>query len=176
MVQPALLGGLFIGVLSALPFISVGNCCCLWIIGGGFFAAYLDSQNQSRNLTVGRGALDGFCAGVAGACIWLIVAVALDGVTGPMQRRFAEQMASRSDGMPPEVREWFEALATRSTTSSFRWVIGFVVQLFIGSVFAPIGGMLGAVFFKRDIPPALGGDPHSFGGGDVPPLPPLPPR
>ncbi len=39
---PALLGGLFIGMLSALPIVSVGNCCCcLWMIGGGVLAAYL---------------------------------------------------------------------------------------------------------------------------------------
>ena len=165
MYQPALLGGLFIGVLSALPFISAGNCCCLWIISGGFLAAYLDAQNSPRNLTVGRGALDGFLAGVAGAVIWMIVAIALDPVIAPMQRRFAEAMASRSEAMPPEVRDWFESVASRST-SSFRWVIGFFFQLAIGMVFAPIGGMLGAVFFKKDIPPALG-------GGDivVPPLP-----
>src|SRR5689334_12693325 len=105
MYQPALYGGLVIGVLSALPLISAGNfCCCLWILSGGFFAAYMDSQSAPRNLTVGRGALDGFVAGVAGAFIWLIVAIALDGVIGPMQRRFAEEMASRSDAMPPEVR------------------------------------------------------------------------
>ena len=34
--QPALFGGLFIGVLSALPIINLGNClCCMWVIGGG---------------------------------------------------------------------------------------------------------------------------------------------
>ena len=156
MVQPALLGGLFIGILSALPFISVGNCCCLWIIGGGFLAAYVDSQNSPVNVPVGRGALDGFLAGVAGAFIWLIAAIALDGVIGPMQRQFAEAMAQRSQAMPPEAREWFEALASRST-SPVRWVFGFLLQLFIGMLFAPIGGMLGALFFKKDVPPAVGG-------------------
>ena len=35
--QPALYGGLFIGVLSALPLINIGNCCCLWVIGGGVY-------------------------------------------------------------------------------------------------------------------------------------------
>ena len=34
MIQPVLLGGLFLGVLSALPIISAGNCCCLWTLGG----------------------------------------------------------------------------------------------------------------------------------------------
>ena len=157
MIQPALLGGLFIGILSALPFINVGNCCCLWIISGGFLAAYLDAQNTSSRLTVGRGALDGFLAGVFGAFVWAIVALALNPIIGPMQQRFAEQMAAQSQTMPPEVREWFDAVAARSM-SPFRWAIGFFGQLFVGMVFAPIGGMLGAVFFKKDVPPALGGD------------------
>ena len=34
--QPALLGGIFIGVMSALPIINAGNCCCcLWVLAGG---------------------------------------------------------------------------------------------------------------------------------------------
>jgi hypothetical protein len=49
--MPAFLGGLFIGVLSALPIISC--CCCLWMIGGGVLASYLQSQNQPASLTVG---------------------------------------------------------------------------------------------------------------------------
>ena len=40
--QPALYGGLLLGVLSALPIISLGNCaCCLWVLAGGAMAAYL---------------------------------------------------------------------------------------------------------------------------------------
>jgi hypothetical protein len=157
MIQPALLGGLFIGILSALPVISIGNCCCLWIIGGGFLAAFVDSQNTPRSLPVSRGLLDGVLAGIAGAFIWLIAAILLDGLIGPMQRQFAEEMARRSDSMPPELREWFDLLGSRST-SPFRWALGFFFQLFVGMVFAPVGGMLGAVFFKKDVPPALGGN------------------
>ena len=37
--QPALLGGVVIGVLSALPVINVANCCCAWILFGGALAA-----------------------------------------------------------------------------------------------------------------------------------------
>ena len=40
LVQPALYGGLVMGVLSALPLISAGNfCCCMWVISGGLVAA-----------------------------------------------------------------------------------------------------------------------------------------
>ena len=150
-------------MLSALPFVSIGNCCCLWIIGGGLLAAYLDSQSSPRSLTVGRGALDGFLAGIIGAFVYLVVAILLDGLISPMQRQFAEEMARQSQAMPPELRGWFESLASRST-SPVRWALGFFFQLFVSMVFAPLGGMLGAVFFKKDIPPALG-------GGDVVPPP-----
>jgi hypothetical protein len=38
--QPALWGGVFIGVLSALPLVNLGNCCCcLWVLVGGGLAA-----------------------------------------------------------------------------------------------------------------------------------------
>ncbi len=65
--QPILLGGLFIGVLSALPIVSVANCCCLWIIGGGVLTAYLLQQSQPRPIQPLDGALGGFLAGVLGA-------------------------------------------------------------------------------------------------------------
>ena len=53
--QPALFGGLFIGVLSALPIINIGNCCCLWVIGGGVLATYLMQQNHPYPIAaVGR--------------------------------------------------------------------------------------------------------------------------
>jgi len=40
--QPALLGGTFLGILSALPIVSAANlCCCLWVVAGGVLAAYL---------------------------------------------------------------------------------------------------------------------------------------
>jgi hypothetical protein len=48
-------------------------------------------------------------------------------------------------------------------TSPMRYVAGFAFQL-VGSIFAALGGLLGAQFFRRDVPPALGGEP--------PPLPP----
>ena len=47
--QPALLGGAFIGVLSALPIVSVGNvCCCLWMVTGGALTAWVLQQRQDE--------------------------------------------------------------------------------------------------------------------------------
>lgn len=42
MLKPALTGGVLLGILSALPFVSAFNClCCAWVIGGGMLAAHL---------------------------------------------------------------------------------------------------------------------------------------
>ena len=56
MIQAALLGGLFIGVLSALPIINVANCCCLWIVTGGLLAARLAQEADPRAIGIGRAA------------------------------------------------------------------------------------------------------------------------
>ena len=56
--QPAFYGGLLIGVLSALPIVSAGNCCCcLWVVAGGMLAVYLRQQNSPYAVTSAEGAL-----------------------------------------------------------------------------------------------------------------------
>jgi hypothetical protein len=170
MIQAAFFGGLFIGILSALPIIQVGNCCCcLWILSGGALAAYLDRQNDPRPMTVGRGAFAGLVAGAIGALVWLVAAVALNAFIAPLQERMAAVVLQNARDMPPEVRDLLEGVGTQAS-SPFRWVLGFVFQLFAGAVFATSGGALAAVMLRRDnVPPALGGDTWT---GPPPPMPP----
>jgi hypothetical protein len=52
-------------------------------------------------------------------------------------------------------------------SSSLRFTLGFVVFLCVGAIFSTLGGVLGAAFFRNDVPTALGGPP---------PPPPLPPQ
>ncbi len=55
--RPAVLGGLLMGVLSALPVIQIGNvCCCLWVILGGVLAAYVMQQGHPYPITIADGA------------------------------------------------------------------------------------------------------------------------
>jgi hypothetical protein len=165
MIQPVLLGGLFIGVLSGLPIVSIVNCCCCgWVIIGGALAAKL-SQQERRPLTPGRGALIGFLAGIAGAIVWLIITLALDPLVGPLQQRIIDQVLRSAQDMPPEARDWLENMRGGSG-AGLQVAAGFVLHL-CASVFAALGGLLGAIFFRRDIPPAIGGDPIA-----PPPIPP----
>ena len=163
--QPALLGGVFIGVLSALPVVNIGNCCCLWIIGGGMLAAYLD-QAPGRPPNLGRGALDGLLAGIVGAFVFLMASSVITSVMAPFQERIIEEVLGGAYDMPDDVRAWFEMLRERET-GFFGHLLGFVFQLIAGTIFATLGGLLGALFFWRnDVPPALGGPQ---------PPPPIPP-
>ena len=76
MIRSATLGGLFIGVLSALPIVGAANCCCcLWVVSGGALAAYLQVQQENRTLAAGEGAAVGALAGVIGAFVWLPIVV-----------------------------------------------------------------------------------------------------
>ena len=146
--MPALLGGLFIGVLSALPIVNC--CCCLWIAGGGFLSAYLQSAEASRpRLTILDGARVGLLAGIVGAVVWLLVSTALT----PLQLRFVEMARSAGD-MPPEVQDFLQSVEAGGFGGN---ILGFVVFLCVGSIISAIGGMTGAAYFKKDVPPALGG-------------------
>lgn len=159
MLQPALLGGLFAGVLSALPVVNLGNCCCLWIVGGGAIAAYLDQQRDPRPTTPLRGAQAGFLAGVFGAVIWLVLSLGLDVVLAPVRERVLEEVLRVARDVPPDARA---ALESARSTSALGYAVGFLLALCVGAVFSTLGGVLGALFFRNDVPPALGGPTSGF--------------
>jgi hypothetical protein len=145
--QAVLLGGLFIGVLSALPMVNLANCCCLWIMGGGMLAVYLAQEIDRRQLGLLTGARIGFRAGILGAVIWLLASFAVDAIVAPLQQRTAGIVLRNAADMPPEVRAWLE---TAGDGAPIRLVFGFFFQLFIASPFAALGGLLGAAVFTPE--------------------------
>ena len=49
--QPALVGGLVMGVLSALPLVNLGNlCCCFWVVSGGLELSNVDLGQEFINM------------------------------------------------------------------------------------------------------------------------------
>jgi hypothetical protein len=150
-----MIGGLVGGVLSALPLISGGNlCCCLWIVSGGVVAAYVLQQNQTTPIAAGDGALVGLLAGVAGACVYLVVSIPISLLVGPLEQRIFQGLAETMNNMPPEFREY----ATRTANGGFRVAMAlfsFIFMLCLGAVFSTIGGVLGALIFARKTPPGI---------------------
>ena len=122
--QPAVLGGLFIGVLSALPIVGWGNCCCcLWVVCGGILAAYLDQQRDPTPISVGRGAFTGFLAGIIGAAVWMVVAAAVGAILAPFERQLADEMIRTTADAPPEVRRMIEWI---NANAGFAVAVGFL--------------------------------------------------
>ena len=144
--QAILIGGAFIGVLSALPIISIANCCCLWLIGGGMVTAYLLQQGQTGPVSVADGALGGCLAGVCGAVVYVIVSIPVQLLTLPIQERMAELVGGTAD-LPPEVAEMLDQISGVGVASV---LFGFVFMLVLGVIFSTLGGLLGAVIFRRE--------------------------
>lgn len=158
--QPALLGGLVAGVLSALPVISAGNlCCCLWVVAGGLTAAYLLQQNRSTPISPADGALVGLLAGFIGAGVQFILSIPIGLIVGPMEREMVNRMLEMSGSLPEGTREALETYSGGSGAGFFGMMalrlISFFVTLIVGAVVSTAGGVVGAVLFRRTGPPPL---------------------
>jgi hypothetical protein len=148
------------GVLSALPIIAVGNvCCCLWVLSGGIVAAYVLQQGQSAPITPADGAFVGFLSGILGAFIYLVISVPIDLTIGPMERAIARRMVENMGGAEG-FRSYFER--SEMVGGPIRFVINFLTMLFVGAIFSTIGGLLGALMFRKREAPGAPGAPGTF--------------
>jgi hypothetical protein len=153
--QPALYGGLVMGVLSALPFVAAGNiCCCLWVVSGGLVAAYVLQQNQAAPITAANGAIAGLLAGLVGAFVHLLISIPIGILMAPLERAVLDRLLEITSSMPPDVRSYVEqyAIAERDSTAGgqiARRIGGFIFMLFVGGIFSTVGGLIGAAIFKK---------------------------
>jgi hypothetical protein len=143
--QATLVGGLAVGVLSALPVVSAGNlCCCLWVVGGGMVAALLAQQGQSQPLSRSEGAVLGLRAGLVGAVVYLVLSVPITIVMTPLERALILRMVD-SGNLPPQFRDYVAGYGR----GVVRLIFSFVFMLIAGAIFSSIGGILGAVVAGR---------------------------
>ena len=149
MLKPALMGGLVMGVLSALPGVSLGNCCCCaWLVTGGVVAAYLLQSNTPRPITMGDGALVGLLAGLFGAVVNLVVSVPMNILTGPFQQQLVQRFADSQPELPENVRQMVDNMGV-GAVSVVGTIMAFFMMLILGAIFSSLGGLLGAFFFKK---------------------------
>jgi hypothetical protein len=149
MLKPALMGGLVLGVLSALPLVSLGNCCCCaWLVTGGLVAAYLLQSNTPQPITMGDGGLVGLLAGLFGAVVNMIVSVPMNMLIGPFQQQFMQRFADAQPDLPDNVRQMVDNMGA-GAVSVAGTVMAFFMMLILGAVFSSLGGLLGAFFFKK---------------------------
>src|SRR6476659_8418290 len=130
--QPAFWGGLFIGVLSALPVVNAGNCCCcLWVISGGVLAAYLRQQQSPLQIDAAEGAVVGLLAGLVGGIVAALISIPMQMLVGPYQRELMERLLANNPDVPAEARDAVERFAAGA---GFR-LIGMLVSVVIYVIF-----------------------------------------
>ena len=144
--QPALLGGVFIGVLSSLPV--VNYCCCLWIIAGGMLVVYLQQQATPTPVATGDAAISGLMAGGIGGVIVSIVSGLLMRAGGPIA---LEEIRKQSAQIPPEVMTFLENLFSGSGITLILMMILVCVPIY--AIMSMLGSFLGLAFFRKKTPP-----------------------
>ena len=155
--QPALLGGLFIGILSSLPVINFLNCCCLWVIGGGMLVVYLQQQRTPEPVSTGDAVVGGLLAGVIGGLIVAIASTLMASVANPlMNEQFRQSL--EDPNMPPELRD----MLTNLLTSGNLAVLTFALTVPLYAIFAMLGSLLGLAIFRKKLPPAAPPMPPSM--------------
>jgi hypothetical protein len=147
------------GVLSALPLVYFGNvCCCMWVVSGGLAAAYVLQQNTSAPISPGDGALVGLLAGLAGAVVHLLLSIPIDILASPYERTLVQRLIGIAGTMPPQMRDTIDRAMNQREHGGIGLLLAgrmfvFILVLCVGSVFSTIGGLIGAMLFKRDMPP-----------------------
>lgn len=152
-IQPALVGGLVIGLLWSIPFLSLANmCCCFGVMVGGALAAWmLIKRSPLLPVSYGDGAVVGVLAGVVGAAVYLVLGVpiglAFHGAGLGMIRSLMSQMGPEAQRVIDEAvrNSQNQSLGERLLGALFAWLITSVIS--IG--FASIGGLIGVSIFEK---------------------------
>ncbi|HET9370989.1 MAG TPA: hypothetical protein VFO19_12105 [Vicinamibacterales bacterium] len=157
--QPALLGGLFIGVISALPVVgSLNICCCLWVVLGGGLTVYLQQQRTPEPLETGEAVLGGLIAGLLGAVIYVLLQSLLMSIM-PIPQDAIRDALERNPDVPAELRD----MILRFTSGQGVLALMLAINIPAMAVFSMLGALLGLAIFRKKVPPAY-----------TPPSPPAP--
>jgi hypothetical protein len=144
LLKPAFLGGVALGVLSALPLV---NCCCLlWLGGGGMLAVYLLRQDFLGEIDAGLGAKVGFLAGMIGALFWQILELPIAYITSPQRIQQIQDLLQ--DHIPSEVLQRVLSLLG-DPFNPLVLVIGILFKAVSCGVLTTLGGVLGSSLWGK---------------------------
>lgn len=164
--QPAVIGGLIVGVFSAIPGVSALNCCfCAWALIGGAVAVSMTVNRSSRFPSSSEAAQIGLRAGAVAALtfLFLSIPILISGVTTEASLKLVESIFGNLSN--PELQavmdEAMEEARNQSTLERLLTSLPFLlIQAGIYLGFTVLGSVLTRVLRRPTSPP--------------PPPPPLP--
>jgi hypothetical protein len=174
---PAVWGGLLMGVISGVPFLSWINCaCCAGVMAGGALAVYLFRRqlDPRYHMDMGDGASLGLLAGVFGA----IIGTALNQVFTQFSFELAQKILSEFV-QDPEAEALIDQLRSSGSLVKKFAIIGFFMQLVLFTIFGLLGGLIGVRLFGKSqrppyyppVPPPSPEPTPTDQDSSVPPLP-----
>jgi hypothetical protein len=151
-VQPALTGGMFLGLLSSIPFISAGNClCCMWVLlGGGIAVVLLTKQRPITSISYGDGAFAGVMSGLFGAVVGTVVQMSFHALAAryiQSQQQQLEDILNKLGAEGP-MRDWVLRVAS-GEISAVTLLFTFFTNLLVFALFAMIGGILAVALLNK---------------------------
>lgn len=167
---PALYGGIIIGLISSIPFLSLVNCfCCAGILLGGFLAVMFYKNNFTPDtppFTAGDCMAVGVFAGVTGAVVEAGLSMLFMALFGNVALDFLLNLARNSNlQLPGDAMDRLEQ-ALREGRTGASMVMNFFGSLFINVLFGMLGGLIGYSIFKPKgvpmPPPPMQAPPPSF--------------
>ena len=171
-IQPALVGGLVIGLLWSIPFLNLINfCCCLGVLVGGAVAAWmLIKQSPVLPVSNGDGAVVGTLAGLVGSGVYLVLGVPISLFFSQAGNSIVRSILYQVDN--PEFRAGVEEVLKASENQGLvERLLAALISWFIASAisigFSALGGLIGVAMFEKrkgQQPPAPG-----YGGAGFPP-------
>jgi hypothetical protein len=160
--KPALIGGVVLGLLSAIPFVNwVNICCCLWAILGGMLATKMYVSSSPTPVGTGDGAVVGAMAGVVGAAIVIVIGIPLSILTSGLVQGL---MVSFVEGLNPSQAEMMRRQMEAGSTVAGAIVNGIILAVLI-VVFSTIGGLIGVSIFEKRKGGSAPPPPQNYGGG-----------
>jgi hypothetical protein len=147
-VQPAAMGGMFLGVLSSVPIVSIGFC--MWILLGGAIAAQQVSRQRRSGVTYGDGAFAGVLSGLFGSLVGTTIQMCFRVIAAPFfasQQQQLEQILNQM-GVEGPMRDWVVRAAS-GEISLTTVIFTLFSNLLAFSLFAMIGGILAIAILKK---------------------------
>ncbi|HEX9917684.1 MAG TPA: hypothetical protein VGA87_00885 [Pyrinomonadaceae bacterium] len=175
--RAVLIGGVTLGLLSAIPPISFANmCCCVWVLGGGALASYLYVRRSPTPVMLGQGAELGVLAGVVGTIVSHSIGIPLGLILGESFNQFLlKAFENFNPQAADEMRKQMEIAAAQTFVQKLPVILAtaaFNTVIYIA--FATLGGLLGVKLFEKRLitlhnAPPPPPPPPVFGGGETPP-------
>lgn len=167
--KPAIIGGVILGILSAIP--AVNTCCCIWALVGGLVAANLYIKASPNPVTPADGAILGAIAGAIGVVIIFVIGIPLQLIFGTAMMSLMQGLVQNAD--PSQAAQMREMMAAGGVGVG-RAIVNALMYGVTAVIFSAVGGLLGVALFEKrkggpgvppPPPPQAGGGYGTPGGG-----------